>query len=117
MTATAKIVRVFHIEPREDQSGVDRVHVANITTYHTNREMQLEDAYVRTQNINGSWSRGQLFENGSENLDYNECIERVAPLHEYKGKIYGLRSSMMNDEFEIDGELYRCAMIGFEKVA
>ena len=119
------VVKVFHISPVEgatpsDPWTIERTHVANV---HVNQEgdvewiteVILEQAYCLTQNIRGSWSRGPNFEDGEINMDFNSNIQVIAPLEVYEGKTYGHRSSMVGDEFELNGKIYRCDTIGFEE--
>ena len=114
------VVKVFHISPVEgatpsDPWKIERTHVANIHVEQGDTEWMLEQAYVRTQNIRGSWSRGPNFEDGEINMDFNSNIQVIAPLEVYEGKTYGHRSSMVGDEFELNGKIYRCDTIGFEE--
>jgi len=92
--------------------------VASIQISHTNDIMAaLEYAFFRTQNIEGSWSRGEFFELGQENGDYSADINVLAPLHEADGHIYGLRSSMVGDTFVVNDEMgYSVARMGFEEI-
>lgn len=72
----------------------------------------LEYAYRYTNNINGSWSR----KIGS---DANDNVTVLADLvvSNRSGQPMGLRSSMMNDRFIINGEAeYKCAAFGFDRV-
>ncbi len=118
MTMTKSIVKVFYLSPKEDFSGIVRTHVANIKIDSQNEtDTALEYAYRFTQNIEGSWSKGPIFEDGTANTDYREFIEVVSPLEAHNGKIYGHRSSMSGDEFELDGDVYRVASFGFKKKA
>lgn len=81
-------------------------------------EHWLEHAFALTQNRMGSWSRGpKLIEDGAlvDNPDYNACIERIAALKVFDdGRVYGLRSSMSGDVFEVDGVFHRVVTIGFD---
>lgn len=79
-------------------------------------EAQLEQAWRATQNIEGSWSRGQRFEDGTPNRDFNPFVTVIEPLPIHNGKIYGHRSSMMGDRFRLEGVDYVVAMMGFEKL-
>jgi hypothetical protein len=102
-----------------------------IKVYHENRpvalvkipdgmdtEEALEYAFRWTNNIEGSWTKGPEFDWNHEpikNMDYNPNVTRLAELEEVDGMIYGLRSSMMGDVFEVvGGDRYRVAMLGFE---
>jgi hypothetical protein len=76
-------------------------------------ETALDFAFRRTQNIEGSWSRGPSL-GDQANGDFHPSINRIAPLHEIDGKTYGLRSSMVGDFFEIDGKRYVCADFGWK---
>ena len=83
----------------------------------------LEYAFERTQNIYGSWSRGEMVE-GQENQDYSEDVIWCEELQKIDGKEYGHRSSMVGDIFtiadccstQIKVSAYRVAGMGFEKV-
>ncbi len=57
----------------------------------------LEYAFARTQNIWGSWSKGEFFENGERNQDYSAMV-CAAPLVDGLGH----RSSMVGDTFTIN---------------
>ena len=79
----------------------------------------LEYAYHRTQNIEGSWSKGPVIEwEGEEhdNGDYSEDITVMAPLHKKDGKTYGLRSTSVGDHILFGTVKYRVANFGFEEV-
>jgi hypothetical protein len=97
---------------------VAHVEIADHDTDYveTEHETACELAWRIVQNINGSWSRGPQFDDGATNPDFNEHVEVVAPLPVIDGKTHGLRSAMMGDVFEIDGERYRVAMVGFDKI-
>ena len=115
---TKSIVKVFHLSPARYFAGIERTHVANVkidSQYET--DTALEYAYRFTQNIEGSWSQGPIFEDGTANTDYREFIEVVSPLKSHNGEIYGHRSSMTGDEFEFNGDVYRVESFGFEKKA
>lgn len=80
----------------------------------------LEYAYRRTQNIEGSWSKGKTFEWDGEvydNPDFSEDVTVMAPLHERDGKTYGLRSTSMGDQMLFGVDKYEVSAFGFEKVA
>ncbi len=84
-------------------------------------EHSLEYAYRWTNNIDGSWSKGETIElNGAiyENPDYNVNVEVVKPLSVDKdGNEWGHRSSMMGDKFVYDGVPYVCASFGFDMIS
>jgi hypothetical protein len=121
MNSTNKTtIKVLH---REIEDPNERVHVANIHMRidhldpAPSTEAILEMAFRLTQNIEGSWSRGPLFETGEENHDFDDRIELVAPLRvDTNGKTWGHRSSMVFDEFVLNGEVHRVRTFGFELV-
>lgn len=76
----------------------------------------LEYAWMRSQNIYGSWSKGEFHESGEENHDYSPNVIVLASLKVIDGRQIGLRSSMMGDVFMIDGDIYEAKMMGFEKI-
>ena len=97
------MIKVFHYT----SPGV-RTHVANVST------SSLEEAFRLTQNIDGSWSRGPLFETGEENYDYDNRVELLVPLiQDDNGKLFGLRSTMMFDEMELNDKTYVVKAAGF----
>ena len=97
------MIKVFHYT----SPGV-RTHVANVST------SRLEEAFRLTQNIDGSWSRGPLFETGEENYDYDNRVELLVPLiQDDNGKLFGLRSTMMFDEMELNDKTYVVKAAGF----
>jgi hypothetical protein len=66
----------------------------------------LDEAFRLTQNIDGSWSRSQFFEDGEENSDFDNRVELLVPLiQDDNGKIFGLRSTMMFDEMELNDKI------------
>ena len=79
----------------------------------------LEYAYRRTQNIEGSWSKGPIIEwegQTHDNGDYSEDITVMAPLHEKDGKTYGLRSTSMGDHILFGTVKYKVDSFGFSEV-
>lgn len=115
------IVKVFYF----DAEAMSYKHTANVTLTNMpkNHEDALERAYEATQNIEGSWSRGESFEFDGKvvkNPDYNRVhgvtIEVVEPLPVYNGNTYGHRSSMMGDRFVIGDNTYKADFIGFKSV-
>lgn len=100
-----------------DRNTGELVHMANVSVTHTNSvNAALEYAYVSTQNIHGSWSRGEFYEDGVRNLDYCSDVEVLVDLEEHNGELYGHRSSMMGDIFIInDQEVYEVDCVGFER--
>lgn len=108
-----KEVKVYH---KDAPSGAFELVATVEVDTDLSTEGALEEAYVRTQNIHGSWSQGPRFaDDGALNPDHHPSVTRHAPLWEHDGKIYGLRSSMVGDLFVIDEEEYLVANLGFEK--
>ena len=108
------IVTVFHHDFPARPDDLTLVARVNAWTAET-PEAALEYAWRRTQNIDGSWSRGARLPSGM-NGDFSADVEVVASLPVIDGTTYGLRSSMVGDVFEIDGDRYRVANLGFEKI-
>lgn len=79
----------------------------------------LEYAYRRTQNIEGSWSKGPTIEWDGEthdNGDYSEDITVMQPLHEKDGKTYGLRSTSVGDHILFGTVKYKVDSFGFSEL-
>jgi hypothetical protein len=79
----------------------------------------LEYAYRRTQNIEGSWSKGPVIEwEGQEhdNGDYSEDITVMQPLHVSEGKTYGLRSTSVGDHILFGAVKYKVDSFGFSEL-
>ena len=79
----------------------------------------LEYAYFRTQNIDGSWSRGESITRGAEafvNGDYSADVKLLVklPVSKNTGQEMGLRSSGMFDVFVVYDTDYVCSAVGFE---
>tara|TARA_B100000085_G_scaffold205374_1_gene188969 strand:- start:185 stop:625 length:441 start_codon:yes stop_codon:yes gene_type:complete len=113
-------VTVIHMpHPADTESEAVRVAEVTIPAEITTESEACEYAYRWTQNIMGSWSKKFY-----DNPDMNDNVRVLAPLHEIDGELYGLRSSMMGDHFIVhsdnawshseEGEVYECAMLGFE---
>jgi len=85
--------------------------VASIDAGERDIEAALEYAYMRTQNIQGSWSR-------PNNPDWSEDVTVLAPLPISKrtGALMGLRSTSVGDIMVIDGERFKVDYIGFESL-
>ena len=109
-------VTVIHMpHPADTEAEAVRVAEVTIPAEITTESAACEYAYRWTQNIMGSWS----IQDG--NADNNDNVKRLVPLHE--GGM-GLRSSMMGDHFIVhsdnawshseEGQVYECAMLGFE---
>ena len=114
-------IKVLHMN--SETKALDHVATVNVPETFVKVEDALEYAYRWTNNIDGSWSRGETIEsldrNGStcDNMDYNPNVEVHAALPVHNGRTYGLRSSSMGDVFVVvnDG-FYICASFGFEKI-
>ena len=79
----------------------------------------LEYAYRVTQNLEGSWSKGETFEFKGEtytNKDYNDDVTVMAALPVSDGVEYGLRSTSMHDQILLGNKKYRVAFAGFEEI-
>ena len=79
----------------------------------------LEYAYFRTQNIEGSWSKGPVIEwEGQEhdNGDYSQDITVMAPLETRDGKTYGLRSTSVGDHIVFGTVKYKVDSFGFSEL-
>lgn len=79
----------------------------------------LEYAYRRTNNIEGSWSKGETFEWEGEtyvNPDYSEDVTVMAPLPVTDGKEYGLRSTSMGDQMLLGTVKYKVDAVGFKAI-
>ena len=111
-------VTVIHMpHPSVDEEAI-RVAEVSIPADIKDHTAACEYAYRWTQNLMGSWS----IKDG--NGDNNDDVKRIAPLHNIDGQEFGLRSSMMGDEFIVhddnawedcgQGSVYECAMMGFE---
>ena len=79
----------------------------------------LEYAYFRTQNLNGSWSKGPVIEWDGEthdNGDYSQDITVMAPLETVDGKEYGLRSTSVGDHILFGTVKYKVDSFGFSEL-
>jgi len=93
-------------------------HVANVTIADDVPVKEaLEIVFRKTNNIEGSWSKGPTFEFENvmhENADYSEDVEVVKPLLVKDGIEWGHRSTSVGDYVIVDGTKYKCAMVGWE---
>ena len=79
----------------------------------------LEYAYRWTNNLDGSWSQGEDFVMDGrvyENPDFNPNVKVLAPLPTHFGRTIGHRSTSVRDIMIVNGEAYKVASFGFEKV-
>ena len=95
--------------------------VAEIYVGDWTGDKALDYVYRATQNIEGSWSKGEKIEWDGEvydNPDYDENITLIAPLKVAEdGKVYGHRSTSMGDQIILGGKTYEVAAFGFKEVA
>jgi len=80
----------------------------------------LEYCYRWTNNLAGSWSKGEILtgDNGEtvNNGDYNKNVTVMADLPVYDGVTYGLRSTSVNDQMVIGNQKYVVAGCGFKTI-
>ena len=112
-------IAVIHAAFEETPRTVAFVEVGNVDVIGVNEA--LEYAYMRTQNLYGSWSRGKTLQcNGEtiENRDYNKDVTVVAdlPVHEKTGEVMGLRSTSMGDQMLLGNTKYEVAAMGFKEI-
>ena len=112
MTSVAVIHTAFEDTPRT---------VAFVEVGDRKGTEALEYAYMRTNNINGSWSRGRHVEYEGqwvENPDYSEDVSVMAalPISRRTGETMGLRSTSMGDQMLLGNTKYKVAMCGFEEI-
>jgi hypothetical protein len=111
-------IAVIHCAFEETPRTVALVEVGNIDVIGINEA--LEYAYMRTQNLRGSWSRGEKYVwNGEvcENGDYSKDVTVMVDLPERNGEKMGLRSTSMGDQMLVGNTKYKVAMFGFEEMA
>lgn len=113
-------IAVIHCAFEETPRTVALVEVGNLDVIGINEA--LEYAYMRTQNLRGSWSRGAEYEFGGEihqNGDYSKDVTVMAdlPVSERTGEVMGLRSTSMGDQMLVGNTKYKVAMFGFEEMA
>ena len=111
-------VAVIHTAFEETPRTVALVDVP-LSTVEAGITASLEYAYRRTQNIEGSWSKGPTIEWEGEthqNGDYSEDVTVMAELPTKDGKVYGLRSTSMMDQMLIGNKKYKVAFAGFEEI-
>lgn len=105
--ASVMIIAVMHWHPDEAP-----LHVADVEVGDLTGDEALEFAYLKTQNIHGSWSRDDL----PDNRDRDPRVTVTAPLHRDAdtGRIWGHRSSSIFDKFVMDGMVHEVGMVGFK---
>ena len=103
--------------------GDQDVHIANVNIADDVPVMEaLEVVFRKTNNIEGSWSKGPTFVHDGvtyDNADYSENVEVVKPLVVKDGVEWGHRSTSVGDYVIVDGVKYKCDMVGWtvEEVA
>ena len=110
-----KQVAVIHTAFEDSPRTVAFVDVPE--TFTTNDA--LEYAYRKTQNIEGSWSKPQVFEfDGKviQNGDFSEDVTVMAALPVEGGVEYGLRSTSVGDQMLFGTKKYKVAGFGFEEI-
>lgn len=96
--------------------GAPLVHVATVEApANLSEGAALEFAWMRTQNVAGSWSRGAEID-GWPNQDHDPSVTVRAPLPNVRGVLYGHRSSSVGDVFVIGEHRYTVAPLGFDQV-
>lgn len=119
-------IEVQHV--KRDGAGfepVARITIPDDVAKAETFEPALEYAWRWTNNIDGSWSRGELLGKDVDHLfpntDFNPNTEVLKPLRYSEGNVYGHRSSMVGDRFIIDDgnckRVFEVKAFGFERVA
>tara|TARA_R110000772_G_scaffold240440_3_gene352661 strand:- start:321 stop:665 length:345 start_codon:yes stop_codon:yes gene_type:complete len=93
--------------------------VAMVEAPTTDVMKALNYAYAKTQNVFGSWSRGDILEFDGEVVENEDYCESISVLKELKadedGNIYGIRSTSVGDRMILDnGTEYEVDDIGFK---
>lgn len=108
-------VTVKHmIQNREtgDVEGFRDVAIVDASHASTTEEA-LEYAYRWTNNVMGSWSIKKEYLVGiGQNGDYNDAVTVLYQRPDGMGQ----RSTMMGDHMEVNGIVYRVAIVGFKEV-
>jgi hypothetical protein len=102
-----------------DRETNKREAVAVVTFNGTDINAGLEYAYRWTNNIDGSWSKGEeIVMDGHlyDNPDFNPNVKVLAPLPNFNGRTLGHRSSSVGDMMIVQGEAYKVASFGFKKM-
>jgi hypothetical protein len=110
-----KQVAVIHTAFEDAPTTVAFVNVPD--TFSAN--MALEYAFKKTNNIEGSWSKPQVYEFDGEvfeNPDFSEDVTVMAALPVHDGVEYGLRSTSMGDQMLFGTKKYKVAAFGFEEI-
>jgi hypothetical protein len=108
-------IKVIHKARFEDEK--DQFVATVLVPTDTDPIEALEYAYRWTNNVEGSWSiKKKEFEGGRKNGDYNDFVKVVEPLEVIDGKEWGHRSTSSGDHMILNGDTYRVAMVGFQKI-
>lgn len=98
----------------------EATHVANVELEDSIPvEKGLEIVFRKTNNVEGSWSKGPTFTHQGvehENLDYSEEVDLVKPLVVKDGVEWGHRSTSCGDYVIVNGDKWLCAYVGWEKI-
>ena len=81
----------------------------------------LEYAYMKTNNINGSWSLEKYVDVNGEmifNEDFSDNVTVMAdhPVNKRTGEKMGIRSTSVGDQMLLGNKKYRVASLGFKEV-
>jgi len=90
-------VKVYHVR----HLSVPQ-HIATVEAPYETHEQACEYAFRWTQNIEDSWSKKMP-------RDGNDAVIVEVPVSSGRGH----RSTMAGDVFEVEGQRYMCAPIGF----
>ena len=104
------IATLIHSAFNDEPETVAKIDVGNRTG-----QAALDYVYRITQNIEGSWSKGEFFDDGAENPDYNQDIRLTTMLDtDEEGRTWGLRSTSMGDVIELQGKRWVVSAVGFK---
>jgi hypothetical protein len=109
-------VQVHH---KNAETG-EYLHIADVAynalkTEHEDFIYALDYALRRTQNFDGSWSKGPWVHD-ARNWDYSPDVTVLVPLKQLNGIYYGHRSTMVGDRMVYEGETWEVDNFGFKTV-
>ena len=122
--------KIYHVR-KDKQTGYK--FMGTVECGNSDWADALEYAFLRTQNIRGSWSRSEYVACGTLpdnqypeyhlissglvelNPDYHPAVTPRAP-EEIDGIEHGHRSSMVGDRFIFNGDAYEVASFGFKQI-
>lgn len=112
-------VEVIHAAFEDAPMTVALVEVGNVELMGETEA--LEYAFMRTNNIAGSWSRAEEFMFKGEvitNGDFSKDVEVLAelPVSERTGETMGLRSTSVGDIMKLNGKTFKVASFGFKEI-